>query len=135
MMLDARAVAKDRLADEVRALKDQGLVFVTVTCVQVAPEGFDLLYHFDRDLTLVHLRLAVAGGEVVPSISPVFPAAFLVENEIQDQFGLKFSGLVIDYEGKLYLDEEAGRAPFCTMTVRRLPAGDEAAPGQGEGEA
>ena len=39
-------------------------------------------------------------------------AAFLVENEIQDQFGLHFDGLALDYDEGLYLEEEAGRTPF-----------------------
>ena len=37
----------------------------------------------------------------------------LVENEIQDLFGVRFKGLAIDYERTLFLDEEVEDAPFC----------------------
>lgn len=117
-VLKARVLTPETLPAEVQAMKDRGLRFMTMTCVQTGPEAFDLLYHFDRDLELEHLRLAVTAGRTVPSISSVYLAAFLVENEIQDQFGLTFEGLAIDYQGKLYLDPEAGRAPFCTMSVK-----------------
>ncbi len=49
----------------------------------------------------------------MPSISPVYFAAFLIENEIEDQFGIKFDGLVLDFGGTLYLEEEVMRTPFC----------------------
>jgi Ni,Fe-hydrogenase III component G len=39
------------------------------------------------------LPLTVPKDTLVPSISPVYFAAFLVENEIQDLFGIRFQGL------------------------------------------
>ena len=68
-----------------------------------------------------HLRVTVAKKVPVPTLSTVFFAAFLVENEIQDQFGIKFDGLVVDFGGTLYLDddEEVIRTPFCKYGVVR----------------
>jgi ech hydrogenase subunit D len=68
---------------------------------------------------LKHLRLTVAKDAFVPSLSPVFFAAFLVENEIQDLFGVRFQGLVIDYGRTLYFDDEVREAPFCRFVVNR----------------
>jgi len=78
----------------------------------------DILYHFDKGLELKHLRLAAAKTSPVPSISPVYFAALLVENEIQDHFGLRFEGLVVDYQGTLYLEEEALKTPYCRYSIR-----------------
>ena len=56
----------------------------------------------------------------------------LIENETQDQFGVRFDGLPLDYQGGMYLEGEVTRAPFFTMTtVARKPApGGEAGKGE-----
>jgi ech hydrogenase subunit D len=66
---------------------------------------------------LKHLRLTVPKDAPVPSISPVYFAAFLVENEIQDLFGIRFQGLAIDYDRTLYLEAEVKKTPFCKYVV------------------
>ena len=48
-------------------------------------------------------------------------AALLVENEIQDFFGLRFEGLLVDYRGMLYLEEEALKTPYCRFSLRTAP--------------
>jgi hypothetical protein len=49
--------------------------------------------------------------------SAIYFAAFLVENEIQDLFGIRFSGLAIDYQRTLYGEESTRITPFCKYTV------------------
>ncbi|MFZ5764416.1 MAG: NADH-quinone oxidoreductase subunit C [Thermodesulfobacteriota bacterium] len=120
-MLAAQVVAEDDLRPRVAGLKELGFRLVAVTCVGVTDGRAELLYHFDRDLHLIHLRLAADAARPLPSITPVFAAAYLAENEIQDQFGLTFAGLDPDYGGSLYLEKAAGPAPF----RRRLTAEGE----------
>ena len=105
-------IDKPGLLREAALLKGAGNRFVTITCVRIDQERVELIYHFDRDLELTNLRLALTRDEPVPSISGIYFAAFLAENEVQDLFGLKFEGLVLDYKGGLYLEPEAGAAPF-----------------------
>ena len=93
-------------------MKSLGFRLVTLTCVDVDEDRFVILYHFDKDLTMTHFRVQVPKGQAVPSISRVYFSAFLVENEIQDHFGLQFDGLVLDYGRTLLLDEEAGPNPL-----------------------
>jgi ech hydrogenase subunit D len=38
----------------------------------------------------------------LPSISSFYWSAFLYENEMQDLFGVKVNGMVVDYRGKFY---------------------------------
>jgi ech hydrogenase subunit D len=108
----------ESLVGEVARARAEGCRFVTVTCVELDASSVDLLYHFDLGLDLRHLRLTVPKTTLVPSISSLFFAAFLVENEIQDLFGLRFQGLAIDYGRTLYFDEEVKTAPFCRYRVK-----------------
>jgi ech hydrogenase subunit D len=112
------SVSADTLVGEVARAKSEGFRFVTLSCTESGGDSVDILYHFDKDLRLTHLRLSVLKCGTVPSISVVYFAAFLVENEIQDLFGIRFKGLVVDYERTLYLDPEVTVAPFCTVAAQ-----------------
>ena len=54
-------------------------------------------------------------GEILPSISGICFAAVVVENEIQDLFGITISGLAIDYEKHFILAADAPARPFCRV--------------------
>ena len=110
-----------------KRMKQAGYRLVTLTAVDLDERSVDLIYHFDRELGLSHFRVNVTKGRPVPSICGVYFAAVLVENEIQDQFGLRFDGLALDYDAGLYLEEEAGRTPFCKYGIISKPASPEAA--------
>jgi ech hydrogenase subunit D len=111
------AINPDHVLGTCAWMKAEGYRFVTMTCNSLGPDALEVLYHFDRNLELAHLRVGIAGDAHLPSISGVFRAAFLVENEIQDLFGLHFAGLALDYHRTLYLEAEVVRAPFCQYTV------------------
>ena len=111
-------VSAEGLVGEVAKLKVQGYRLVTLSCTELDETTLDILYHFDKDLGLKHLRLTATKSSPVPSISPVYFAALLVENEIQDFFGLRFEGLLVDYHGTLYLEEEALKTPYCRFSLR-----------------
>jgi ech hydrogenase subunit D len=128
MLHDVTCVSLEDLVGEVAKIKVQGYRFVTLTCVERDEYAFDIFYHFDRSLTLKHFKLSVGKGVPVPSITPVYFAAFLVENEIQDLFDLRFSGLAIDYERTLYLDGEVKVTPFCKYTVSKMQVDEAKSP-------
>lgn len=115
MREETRSVPVEALLAEVARLKAEGWRLVTLTASELDAERLDLLYHFDRELRLQHLRVAVAKREAAPSISPVFLSAALVENEIQDLFGLRFAGLLLDFGGGFYREPESPAAPFCRL--------------------
>jgi ech hydrogenase subunit D len=132
MLKELLPVGMDNLLGETAAVKMAGYRFVTLTCTALDENHFDILYHFDRGLELKHLRLTLDAGTAVPSISPIYFAAFLVENEIQDLFGIRFTGLAIDYDRTLYGEEKTRVTPFCKYTVvtphgPRDPSGPESA--------
>jgi ech hydrogenase subunit D len=115
------------LVREVARFKAEGYRLATLSCVEADEGRLEILYHFDRNLELAHLSLAVPPDKEVPSISKVFLAAFAVENEIQDLFGIRFEGLAIDYEGRFYLEETVPAAPGCKLHVSRT-AGESGSP-------
>ena len=117
MIDNISAITTDEIIPAAERMKRSGYRLVTLTAVDLNEDEVDLIYHFDRELTLQHFRVNVSKSRPVPSISGVYFAAVLVENEIQDQFGLRFDGLALDYEAGLYLEEEAGRTPFCKYGV------------------
>ena len=119
MSIDTIPATLESVVGEAVKMKAQGARFLTMTAVALDENTTEILYTYDQDLTMTHYRLAVPKDTHVPSISPVYFAAFLVENEIRDQFGVVFDGLVLDFGGKLYLDDEAQRTPFCKFAVTR----------------
>ncbi len=111
-MIAVEEVSREKVTERVAALQQAGYRFVTITCVKVEQGMAELLYHFDLELGLVHLRLRAAAAQSLPSISATYYAAYLVENEIQDQFGLSFAGLQPDYRRTLYLEGPDTTPPF-----------------------
>lgn len=111
MLLNERQVTHDELLTRVEEMKEQGYRFVTATCVQ-SGDTMELIYHFDRELTLAHLRLTTQRDATIHSISPIYGGAYFIENEVHDLYGLKFAGLVIDYAGKFILSDDAPMTPM-----------------------
>lgn len=120
MSIEATPVTPAQIVAEVTKLKAEGYRLVTMTSVEIDAENMEILYHFDKDLVLKNLRLTIKKGGTMPSISGVLFTAFLVENEIRDQFGITFDGLVLDYQGKLLNEtvQTATSSPFCRMQVK-----------------
>lgn len=121
MLANVTEATLETLRDVVAARFPQGYRLITITAVDVG-EAVELLYHFDRNYELSHVRLRVAKGTVVPSISGIYACAALVENEIQDLFGVEFEGLALNYEGRFMLAAEAPLAPMVRTPAARAAA-------------
>ena len=65
---------------------------------------FELTYSFSDDAAraMTHLRVVVTQGQSVPSVSSLFPVAFMFENEMHDLFGIAIEGISIDFKGGFY---------------------------------
>lgn len=91
-------IAVDDLIHQVHAFHDDGYRLVQISCT-AGGEGFEITYSFDRDMKMQHLRLFANPENPIPSISRIYPASFVYENEIADLFGIPFTGIAIDYKG------------------------------------
>jgi len=67
-----------------------------------ADGGCDVTYSFEKDMVVENVQFNVPSGGGFESVSPLFGAAFAVENEMHDLFGLDISGITIDFAGKFY---------------------------------
>jgi ech hydrogenase subunit D len=92
-----------------------GYRLVQIGC-STLPACYEITYSFDRDYRFTNLRISVAAGEEVPSISVIYPNAFLYENEIHDLFGISIKHITVDYHGTLY--RTAIAAPFAIENVK-----------------
>ena len=111
-------VERDQLLEEVQRMWNNRCRFVTITCVDLIQE-FDLIYSFDHNMELENLRVKADKDRPFISISGIYEASFLVENEIQDQFGLKFENLDPDFGGFLLLSRDAPRTPMLRKVEER----------------
>ncbi len=107
-------VTLDTVVGEVMNMKNDGQRLVTYSTYQAGEGKIGILYHFDKELESTHLRLVADMGAPIPSVSGVYFAALLVENEIRDQWDVEFDGLVLDFNRTLLLDPEVTQVPLAS---------------------
>jgi len=72
-------------------------------CATMVDEGVELLYTFEKDDILKNFQFTIPGNKLeLQSISPIFWAAFIYENEMHDLFGIRFMNLALNYGGHFY---------------------------------
>lgn len=111
MISNIEMKSKEDIIDLCDKLRGEGYRFVALTCEKLL-SNYELTYHFDKNYDMKHVRMFANAKDTLPSISKVFPAAFLIENEYQDLFGFVFEGLIIDYKGHLYLTADGPTMPL-----------------------
>ena len=122
MMTVNEVLTSENQLEKIGALLHQGYRFVTMTVVDNGEE-FDIYYHFDLEYRLVNCLLKLQKGDTLQSISGICFAAVVVENEIQDLFGITVTGLAIDYEKHFILAADAPARPFCRVPGVGVTAG------------
>ncbi|MFP4129040.1 MAG: NADH-quinone oxidoreductase subunit C [Desulfonatronovibrio sp.] len=111
-------ITAEELGSRVLKLKQDGFRIMAVTPLDFGGE-LELIYLFDRDLEIKGLRLRVPRDANLQSITPHYYAAFLIENEIQDLFNVRFENLVIDYKGHLFVQEEVRNLPYGQISIQK----------------
>lgn len=112
------------LRREAAFLKADGWRFVQTHAVST-DEGIDLYYSFMKDGLLRNLRIeAVTPADVVPSITDMFLAAFVFENEARELFGVNMGPIAIDFGGAMYAP--AVGDPMTILTPEQKAARDKA---------
>jgi ech hydrogenase subunit D len=85
-------------------------------CSAYVDGRYELSYTFGKEYEVVHYRIVVHKETLVPSITQIYDAAFLYENEMKELFGVNMEHIAVDYKNKLYrIDEEA---PFIQGTAQ-----------------
>lgn len=113
-------ISVGQLLERVSSLRKLGYRLVQINATTLA-EHLELTYSFDLDSALVNLRLQVPRETArVPSISSIYWAAFIYENEMHDLFKLDVDGMAVDFGGKFY--NTAVKYPFGSTKAPAKPA-------------
>ena len=95
-------VTTEEVVSRAKQYKDETYRLIQIHCTKTPTEMFNI-YSFEKlDLTLENMRMDVQVGDTVPSISDVYFAACLYENEIHDLYGVHFTGMAVDFKGTFY---------------------------------
>lgn len=105
---------------KINDLKAQNARMITITARDLGTE-VEVIYHFERGFDVVNLRLKTPKNEPIPSITGVFPAAFIAENELQDMFNIKVLGINVDFDGRLMKIEGADETTLLKPAVGPVP--------------
>jgi NADPH-dependent glutamate synthase beta subunit-like oxidoreductase len=111
---------KSEMFNRIGELKAQGARLVTITALDHGKE-IEYVYNFARDMDIVNLRVKTPRTEPMPSISSLYPSAFIFENELQDLFKIKVSGISVDFGGKLLTIEGADDTTLVKPAVGPVP--------------
>jgi ech hydrogenase subunit D len=100
----------ETLIDRVGGFRQQGARLVQIGATRL-PDRHELIYSFEVKGCLTNLRLHLPSEDAhLPSISAIYGCAVLYENELHDLFGVKVSGMAIDFQGNFY--KTAVKFPF-----------------------
>ncbi|HTX72401.1 MAG TPA: NADH-quinone oxidoreductase subunit C [Rectinemataceae bacterium] len=106
----------------VDVLRAAGWRLVQIMAVSQA-DHTELNYSFGLGMQYKIIRLRVDPGVEVPSITSVFVAAYLYENEIRDLFGIKIERIAVDWLGKVYDVVEDKKFSKLTVTATSSEGG------------
>ena len=94
-------ITASELLAAVQDLKTEGYR-LGQACASKRGDKIELLYSFDKDHVLKNLKLSLDNNEAVQSITHIYWAAFIYENEMQDLFGVEFKNMALNYGGHFY---------------------------------
>ncbi|MDR1070499.1 MAG: NADH-quinone oxidoreductase subunit C [Gracilibacteraceae bacterium] len=101
--------------------KALGYRFAQMHCVKTPSEMF-IIYTFEKqDLSIEQYRIPAETDGAVPSVSGVFLAAVLYENEISELYGVEFTGMAIDFGGTLYETAKPRAFAEVAAPVKKTP--------------
>ena len=97
---------------EAAVKKTEGWRFIQTHAVNT-DSGIDLYYSFMKNGHIENLKVAgVTKDQPVPSITDMFLAAFVFENEARELFGVDMRDIAIDFAGALYAPAESEPMTF-----------------------
>ncbi len=94
-------VSVDDVYGTVEKMQAEGYRMVQI-CGVTMTGASQLIYSFDKDMELRNLKVLVPFGTSVKSITPIYWAAFIYENEVHDLFDIEFTDSQLDYKGNFF---------------------------------
>ncbi|MDR1357887.1 MAG: NADH-quinone oxidoreductase subunit C [Coriobacteriales bacterium] len=91
----------DELKGHIASYHERGWRLANL-CGSSVDDKVELLYSFAQGPELENLRMLVDNGQKIPAVSPLYPNAFVFENEASELYGVVFEGGLVDYGGRFY---------------------------------
>ena len=103
-MIEEQKIINIELGELLKKISEfhlSGYRLVQIGCTKT--DVLEINYSLDKDFNFVNLRVTISSIDTeIPSVSSVYWAAFLYENEMSDLFGVKIKNIAIDYKGSFY---------------------------------
>lgn len=95
-------ITVEELVPTMQQRKADGWSYIQMLAVRV-DAGVDLVYTLVKDNVMEDIKIVdIAPETEVPSITDMYLSAFVFENEAHDLFGVKITGIAIDFKGNFY---------------------------------
>lgn len=126
---DFRSIPLDKLIDTCKERKTKGYRLAQLCPKLERDDSITLIYTFVKESEMINYKVSgiKKGVTEVPSVTELFIAAFVFENEAHDLFGVNVVGNLIDFQGKFYSFAEGVEAPMTIVTPAQLAAREKAA--------
>lgn len=126
---DFRSIPLDKLIDNCKERKNEGYRLAQLCPKLECDDSITLIYTFVKESEMINYKVSgiKKGVTEVPSVTELFIAAFVFENEAHDLFGVNVVGNLIDFQGKFYSFAEGVEAPMTIVTPAQLAAREKAA--------
>ena len=126
---DFRSISLDKLIDTCKERKNEGYRLAQLCPKLERDDSITLIYTFVKESEMINHKVSgiKKGVTEVPSVTELFIAAFVFENEAHDLFGVNVVGNLIDFQGKFYSFAEGVEAPMTIVTPAQLAAREKAA--------
>ena len=110
---------------EAAVMKAEGWRFIQTHAAN-GEDGVDLYYSFMKNGLARNLKIkGVKSNDAVPSITDLFLAAFVFENEARELFGVDMRDIALDFQGAMYAP--AVDVPMTIITPEQKAAREKAA--------
>ncbi|MFN2268103.1 MAG: NADH-quinone oxidoreductase subunit C [Desulfonatronovibrio sp.] len=117
MLENTVLINHQELESKVRDFKKDNFRFMALTALDYGNE-LELIYTFDKNHIVQGIRLRRPRTDKFKSITSIYFAAFLAENETQDFYNVSFEGLAIDYKGHMFVEEEVRNLPYGQIKIK-----------------
>lgn len=126
---DFRSIPLDKLIDTCKERKNEGYRLAQLCPKLERDDSITLIYTFVKESEMINYKVSgiKKGVTEVPSVTELFIASFVFENEAHDLFGVNVVGNLIDFQGKFYSFAEGVEAPMTIVTPAQLAAREKAA--------
>lgn len=126
---DFRPLALDQLIDTCKEYKEKGYRLDQLLPKLERDNTITLIYTFVMGEEIVNFKIGgiIKNETVVPSVTELFIAAFVFENEAHELYGVNIEGNVLDFKGYFYKFPEGVEAPMTIISPEQLAAREKAA--------